>query len=363
MPADTTPSYEYLLEVKGLRTCFFTEAGVVKAVDDVSFRLAEGEVLALVGESGCGKTAACLSVMRLVSPPGRIVGGEILFKGQDLLGIPEKNMRALRGSQIGMVFQEPAAALNPVFTIGYQVAESVMIHKGASRKEALKEAVRMLEEVSMPDPARRAGEYPHQLSGGMKQRAMIAMALICGPSLLIADEPTTALDVTIQAQILDLLQNLRRKYRLSILLVTHDLGVVAQMADRVAVMYAGKIVEEAGVGDLFARPRHPYSVGLMRSIPGTGGKGGGAESGRRRRLHAIDGMVPDLLHLPSGCHFNPRCPDVMEECHRAAPALLPLAEPGTPEGGARRVSCFKYKPAPEAPPPVEGRGWDAARGR
>ena len=350
---------EYLLDVRGLRTFFFTEAGVVKAVDDVSFRIAEGEVLALVGESGCGKTATCLSMMRLVSPPGRIVGGEIVFKGQDLLALPEKKMRALRGSQIGMSFQEPAAALNPVLTIGYQVAESVIIHKGASRKEALREAVRMLEEVAIPDPKRRAGEYPHQLSGGMRQRVMIAMALICGPSLLIADEPTTALDVTIQAQILDLLQRLKDRYRLSVLLITHDLGVVAEMADRVAVMYAGKIVEEAGVRELFAQPMHPYTVGLMKSIPGVAG-GGRTAAGARRRLHGIDGMVPDLLHLPAGCHFNPRCPDVMPECHEMAPALLPTAVAGA---GPRRVSCFKYKPAAEAPPPVEGRGWDPIKGR
>jgi oligopeptide/dipeptide ABC transporter ATP-binding protein len=357
-------AYEYLLDVRGLRTCFFTHGGVIKAVDDVSFRIAEGEVLGLAGESGCGKSVTCLSLMRLVTPPGRIVGGEVVFKGRDLLGLAEKEVQALRGSQIGMVFQEPASALNPVFTIGYQVAESVMIHKGASRKEGLKEAVRMLEEVAIPDPARRAGEYPHQLSGGMRQRVMIAMALICAPSLLIADEPTTALDVTIQAQILDLMLRLREKYRLSILLVTHDLGVMAEMADRVAVMYAGKIVELASVRDLFKAPLHPYTAGLMNSIPGVAG-GGRSAGGERRRLHAIEGVVPDLLHLPGGCSFNPRCPDVMPECHEASPALLPPAPgPGASSAtGARQVACFKYKPVAEAPSPVDGRGWDPVKGR
>ena len=359
-------TWDYLLEVKGLRTFFFTEAGVVKAVDDISFKMAQGEVLGLVGESGCGKTVTSLSLMRLVSPPGRIVGGEILFKGEDLLALPESGMRRLRGSEMGLVFQEPATALNPVFTIGYQVAESVMIHKGASRKEAMKEAVRMLEEVAMPDPERRAYEYPHQLSGGMRQRAMIAMALICGPSLLIADEPTTALDVTIQAQILDLMLRLRDRYRLTILLITHDLGVVAEVADRVAVMYAGKIVEEAGVRDLFRDPQHPYTAGLLKSIPGAQAArpGRGTE---RPRLKAIEGMVPDLLDLPRGCAFNPRCPDVMPECHEFPPALLAVAPAPQPPPGAaagpRRVACFKYKPAPEAPPGVEGRGWDPASGR
>ena len=350
---------EHLLEVKGLRTFFFTEAGVVKAVDDISFRMAEGEVLGLVGESGCGKTVTSLSLMRLVSPPGRIVGGEILFKGQDLLALPESKMRALRGSEIAMVFQEPAVALNPVFTIGYQVAESLIIHKKASRKDALKQAALMLREVALPDPERRLGEYPHQLSGGMRQRVMIAMALICGPSLLIADEPTTALDVTIQAQILDLLLRLREKYRLTILLITHDLGVVAEVADRVAVMYAGKIVEEAGVRDLFRAPLHPYTAGLIRSIPGID-KGARPTPGQRPRLHAIEGSVPDLLHLPKGCSFNPRCPDVMPECRQTAPALL---APATADAGPRRVACFKHKPAPEAAPSVEGRGWDPVTGR
>src|SRR5262245_23020909 len=241
MSAGAQPSWEHLLEVRGLRTYFFTEEGVVKAVDDVSFKMAAGEVLGLVGESGCGKTVTSLSLMRLVTPPGRIVGGEVVFKGQDLLALPEPRMRALRGSEIALIFQEPASALNPVFTIGYQVGEALMIHRGLSRKEAVREAERMLEEVALPDPGRRVHDYPHQLSGGMRQRVMIAMALICGPSLLIADEPTTALDVTIQAQILDLLLRLRDKYRLTILLITHDMGVVAQLADRVAVMYAGKI--------------------------------------------------------------------------------------------------------------------------
>jgi oligopeptide/dipeptide ABC transporter ATP-binding protein len=338
-----------MLEVRGLRTFFFTEAGVVRAVDDISFKMTEGEVLGLVGESGCGKTVTCLSLMRLVSPPGRIVGGEVIFKGRDLLELSEPAMRELRGAQIAMVFQEPASALNPVFTIGYQVAEALIIHGKASKKEALKEAGRMLREVAIPDPDRRLSEYPHQLSGGMRQRVMIAMALICEPSLLIADEPTTALDVTIQAQILDLLRRLREKYRLTVLLVTHDLGVVAETADRVAVMYAGKIVEEAAVVDLFRSPLHPYTEGLLRSLPGPGGgaRPRPATATERPRLHAIEGTVPDLLHLPKGCSFNPRCPDVMAECHEHPAALL---APDLPGAGARRVACFKHKGAPEAPP-------------
>ncbi|HET6372340.1 MAG TPA: ABC transporter ATP-binding protein [Candidatus Polarisedimenticolia bacterium] len=357
-----TPTWDHLLEVRGLRSYFFTEAGVVKAVDDVSFRVAPGEVLGLVGESGCGKTVTALSIMRLLSAPGRIVGGEILFKGRDLLALPEPDMRRLRGSEIGMIFQEPMAALNPVFTIGYQVAESIIIHRGVSRKEALREAVRMLEEVAIPDPERRAREYPHQLSGGMLQRVMIAAALICGPSLVLADEPTTALDVTIQAQILDLLLRLKDKYGLAILLITHDLGVVAETADRVAVMYAGKIVEEAAVNDLFAAPRHPYTAGLLRSIPGAGGAQG---IGARTRLRAIEGMVPDLLHLPQGCAFHPRCPDVMPECRDHPPPLRMRRPPSAGEeaGQARRVACIKYEPVPEAPPPVEGRGWNPVSGR
>ena len=346
-----------LLEVRGLRTYFFTRAGAVKAVDDVSFRIEAGEVLGLVGESGCGKSVTALSLMRLVPPPGRIVGGEILFKGRDLLALTEPQMRKLRGSEMGMVFQEPASALNPVFTIGYQVGESLMIHRGLSRREAVREAVGMLEEVAIPDPKQRVRDYPHQLSGGMRQRVMIAMALICRPALLIADEPTTALDVTIQAQILDLLRKLRSRYNLTVLLITHDLGVVAQMADRVAVMYAGRIVEDASVKDLFRAPLHPYTVGLMRSIPGV-------EPGTRgRRLHAIEGVVPDLLSLPHGCHFNPRCPDVMAMCHESHPALLRPALPAGTPAGRRRVSCFKYTPEPEAPPPLDGRGWDPAVGR
>ncbi|HKY31614.1 MAG TPA: ABC transporter ATP-binding protein [Candidatus Polarisedimenticolia bacterium] len=352
---------EHLLDVRGLRVGFFTQAGVVKAVDDVSFRMARGEVLGLVGESGCGKTVTALSLMRLVEPPGRIVGGEVSFKGQDLLALPEKGMRALRGSEIGMIFQEPAAALNPVFTIGYQVGESLMIHKKASRKEARREAVRMLEEVAIPDPERRAGEYPHQLSGGMLQRVMIAMALICRPSLLIADEPTTALDVTIQAQILELLLSLRDRYGLTILLITHDLGVVAETADRVAVMYAGRIVEEAPVRALFRDPLHPYTRGLMRSMPGAAGARVPPGAGRPR-LAAIEGAVPDLLRLPKGCAFHPRCADVMSACSARAPALLKPAAGGAAHG-PRRVACFLHEPEPEAPPPVEGRGWDAARGR
>jgi peptide/nickel transport system ATP-binding protein len=354
---------EYLLEVRGLRTFLFTPAGTARAVDDISFRIAQGEVLGLVGESGCGKTMTALSLLRLAPPPARIVGGEILFQGRDLLALPEKQLRALRGSAIGMIFQEPASALNPVFTIGYQVGESLQIHRGLTRRQARAEAVAMLREVALPDPGRRAGEYPHQLSGGMLQRVMIAMALICRPALLIADEPTTALDMTIQSQMVDLLLRLREQYRLTVLLISHDLGVVAEMADRVAVMYAGRIVEEAATRDLFRAPLHPYTAGLLRSIPGGGltAPAGGA----RPRLHAIEGTVPDLLALPPGCAFAPRCPEAMAVCAGRPPVLLaPARRPGEPAASApRRVACFLHEPEAEAPPPVEGRGWNAASGR
>ncbi|HXI04432.1 MAG TPA: ABC transporter ATP-binding protein [Candidatus Saccharimonadales bacterium] len=373
-----TPAYDHLLEVRALRTFFFTDRGVVKAVNDVSFDLDEGQILGLVGESGCGKTMTAMSLIRLVPPPGRLVGGTLRFRGRDLMGLPEKAFRKMRGGTLSLIFQEPGAALNPVLTVGFQIAETAMVHRGLSRREAMREAVRMLEEVRIPDAARRAREYPHQLSGGMKQRAMIAMALVCRPAILIADEPTTALDVTIQAQILRLLAELREKYGLSILLITHDLGVVAEIADRVAVMYAGKIVEEAGVRDLFREPRHPYTQGLLRSMRR---EGAGAGS---RRLPAIEGTVPDLLDLPPGCFFSPRCPDRFDLCDSHQPPLLPSIGPAArgpaarrreeagAAGGAteaasdrsfRKVACFEYLPPPEAPPPVSGAGWDPERGR
>jgi oligopeptide/dipeptide ABC transporter ATP-binding protein len=318
-----------LLEIQGLRVHFETRRGVVKAVDGVDLAIGEGQTLGLVGESGCGKSVTALSILRLVSPPGRILDGRILFDGVDLLALPERDIRKVRGARIGLVFQEPASALNPVLTVGYQVGESLIIHRGMSRREALREAAGLFRVVSIPDPERAVRLYPHQLSGGLRQRVLIAMALACRPALLIADEPTTALDVTIQAQILDLLRRLREEYRLSVLLISHDLGVIAEMADRVAVMYAGRVVEEQPVTDLFRSPRHPYTAGLLRSIPRRR-----PGEPRPRRLQAIPGSVPDLSLLPSGCAFHPRCPDVMERCRGEEPRV-------TADSGGR-VACFKY---------------------
>src|SRR5436309_3606901 len=290
-----------LLEVRDLRTSFFLEGGEARAVDGVSFALDAGRVLGLVGESGCGKSVTALSLMRLVPPPGRIVGGEVRLDGRDLLGLPEREMRAVRGAGLAMIFQEPMTSLNPVFTVGSQIAEAVRLHRPVSRREAWERAVELLAEVGIAEPARRARDYPHRLSGGMRQRVMIAMAISCEPRVLIADEPTTALDVTIQAEILDLLRALREQRGMALLLITHDLGVVAEQADEVAIMYAGRIVEHASVVDVFDHPRHPYTQALFRSMPGVVGM-------RRERLEAIPGQVPDLLHLPSGCAFRDRCP-------------------------------------------------------
>ncbi len=302
-----------LLEVRGLRTSFLLEGGEARAVDGVSFALEAGRVLGLVGESGCGKSVTALSLMRLVPPPGRIVGGEVRFEGRDLVRLAESEMRALRGAGLAMIFQEPMTSLNPVFTVGSQIAEAVRLHRPVSRREAWARAVELLGEVGIPDAARRARDYPHQLSGGMRQRVMIAMAISCEPCVLIADEPTTALDVTIQAEILDLLAELRRRRGMALLLITHDLGVVAQQADEVAIMYAGRIVEHASVLDVFDRPLHPYTQALFRSMPGVGG--------RHERLEAIPGQVPDLLRLPSGCTFRDRCARVIEECAVVVPPL------------------------------------------
>ena len=324
-----------LLEVKDLSTHFRSEAGEVRAVDRVSFHVDEGETLGLVGESGCGKSVTALSLVRLVPPPGRIVSGRIVYKGKDLMTLPERKMRHLRGREIALIFQEPSTALNPVFTVGYQIAEGLIVHKMMKKREALREAVRLMDVVRIPDAGRRATEYPHQMSGGMRQRVMIAMALACRPTLLVADEPTTALDVTIQAEILDLLRRLKQDFRLSLILISHNLGVIAETADRIAVMYAGRIVEEAGARDLFASAKHPYTVGLLRSIPRLGEAGPG-EGGRKKRLSAIEGSVPDLLRLPSGCAFHPRCPDVLPECRERVPGLRPLGA----TGGA--VACFKH---------------------
>jgi peptide/nickel transport system ATP-binding protein len=308
-----------VLEVEGLRTVFFTRRGLIKAVDGVSFSLRAGETLAVVGESGCGKSMTALSIMRLVpDPPGRIVGGRVRLEGRDLLALGEAEMRDVRGNAISMIFQEPMTSLNPVLTIGEQVSEAIRLHRDVSAREARAEAVEMLRLVKIPDPLRRAREYPHQLSGGMRQRAMIAMALACHPKVLIADEPTTALDVTIQAQILELMLGLQRELGTAIVLITHDLGVVAETAQRVIVMYAGKKVEEAAVEALFEDPLHPYSQGLLNSIPRLPSMGGAPEGGGER-LKEIPGTVPSLVDLPPGCTFAPRCAFADERCRREYP--------------------------------------------
>src|SRR5437588_2428186 len=324
----------HLLEVKDLRTHFPTRAGLVRAVDGVSFHLDEGEFLGLVGESGCGKSMTALSIMRLIAPPGKIVGGEILFDGRNLLKLSNREMRDVRGNDIAMIFQDPMTSLNPVFTLGEQIAEALRLHRGLSRKAARAAAIEAMREVSIPDPALRADDYPHQLSGGMRQRVMIAMALACDPKLLIADEPTTALDVTIQAQILDLLNQLRRTRELAVLLITHDLGVVAEVADQVAVMYTGKIVEESSVGELFARPKHPYTEGLLRSVPKLTVK----DVAKAERLQTIEGVVPKPTKLPPGCHFEPRCPYRMPRCKEGEISLYPV-------GVGVMVRCVLYDPA------------------
>lgn len=303
-----------LLEVRNLTTTFSTEEGAFSAVDNVSFALEKGKTLGLVGESGCGKSVTALSIMRLVeSPPGKIAGGEVLFDGVDLLKLAEKEMRKIRGGRISMIFQEPVSSLNPVFTIGNQIAEAVRIHQKVSKKEAWDKAVQMLKLARMPEPAKRARSYPYQLSGGMCQRAMIAMALACNPDILIADEPTTALDVTIQAQILALIANLKEQFQMSVLLITHDLGIIAEQADRVVVMYAGAVFEEADVEEFFANPQNPYTLALLQSLPKPGG--------RRERLKAIEGTVPSLTALPTGCRFQDRCPEAVEMCRKEEPPL------------------------------------------
>ena len=313
----TTP----LLQVQDLKTNFFMRDGVVRAVDGVSFSIAAGETLAIVGESGCGKSVTSLSILRLIVSPGRIVGGKVLFEGRDLLALSEDEMRAIRGDAISMIFQEPMTSLNPALTIGWQIAESLMLHRGLSQNDALSKAVEMLRKVRMPEPERRIRQYPHELSGGMRQRVMIAMALACGPRLLIADEPTTALDVTIQAQILELMRELARETGAAIILITHDLGVVAEMAQRVVVMYAGRKVEEAQVEQLFAHSRHPYTRGLLGSMPHLGDS---AREGTAKRLVEIPGMVPSLKDEHPGCLFAPRCPNAIARCAQEAPPLAAL---------------------------------------
>ncbi len=303
-----------LLEVKSLSTSFFTRDGEVRAVDRVSFSVDEGKLMGLVGESGSGKTACVLSIMRLLPESGRIVGGEVRFEGRDLVKLPEPEMRNVRGARIAMIFQEPMTSLNPVFTIGSQIAEAIRLHQNASRREARERAIEGLRMVGIADPERRVDDYPHQLSGGMRQRVMIAMALSCNPRLLIADEPTTALDVTIQAQILDLIRELQSRLSLAVILVTHDLGIVAEYADTVTILYAARVMEQTGSAELFRNPLNPYTRALLESIPG-------ADGNRQRRLRAIPGTIPSALHPPSGCRFHPRCPMAIPECARVEPPL------------------------------------------
>jgi peptide/nickel transport system ATP-binding protein len=311
---------ETVLEVEGLRTYLFTRLGVVKAVDDVSFTVRRAETLAIVGESGCGKTMTALSLLRLVpSPPGRIVGGSIKLDDKELVTLDEAEMRDIRGNEISMIFQEPMTSLNPVMTIGAQISETIRLHEDLTKSRALEKTIEMLRLVKIPEAAQRAKEYPHQLSGGMRQRAMIAMALACNPRVLIADEPTTALDVTIQAQILDLILDLQKKLGTAVVLITHDLAVVAETAQRVIVMYAGKKVEEADVEDLFGSPLHPYTHGLLASIPHLAVIGGDTGVAANGRLKEIPGMVPALTNLPPGCSFAPRCPFADERCRSFYP--------------------------------------------
>ena len=301
---------EPLLRVDHLTTVFDLPSGAVPAVDDVSFEIRQGETLGIVGESGSGKSVTAFSIMRLVQSPGRIAGGAISFKGRNLLALSEREMQSIRGAEISLIFQEPMTALNPVFTIGDQLRETLLVHRKATRRNAGTRAIELLQAVRIPDAAARVHDYPHQLSGGMRQRVLIAMALACRPALVIADEPTTALDVTIQAQILDLLREMKAAFNLSLMLITHDLGVIAETADRVAVMYAGRIVEQGAVRDVFHQPQHPYTRGLLASMPG--GPPG-------TRLRAIEGTVPMLGALPPGCAFNPRCPDRFDPCTQSAP--------------------------------------------
>ena len=328
---------EPLLRVENLNVAFrsgFGERPPVRAVNSVSFEVAAGETLAIVGESGSGKSVTALSILRLIPEPGRIENGRILFEGRDLLALDEAGIRAVRGNRIAMIFQEPMSSLNPVLTIGRQVAEPLRLHRRLKRREALDQAVDLLRSVAIPDAEKRLGDYPHQFSGGMRQRAMIAMALACHPRLLIADEPTTALDVTVQAQILELLKERTRETDSALILITHDLGVVARYADRVAVMYGGRIVESGPAGALYADPRHPYTQGLLRSVPRLEGDTGG-------RLASIEGQPPDLSALPVGCAFEPRCPNAHERCLEAPPPLVA-------HGAARAWACYRAEEEPAA---------------
>lgn len=316
-----------LLEVRDLKTYFHSDDGVAKAVDGVSFEVEKGKTLGIVGESGCGKTVSCLSVLKLIPiPPGEIVGGEALFDGKDILKMSDHDMRHIRGNDIAMIFQEPMTSLNPVFTCGDQVIEAVTLHQHVSAEDARGRALEMFKLVGIPDPERRLDEYPHQLSGGLRQRVMIGMALSCHPKLLICDEPTTALDVTIQAQILQLLGDLQKEVGMSIIMITHDLGVVAETADDVVVMYAGKVVESADVRTVYHTPQHPYTIGLQQAIPRMGSK--------RKRLHQIEGVVPSPLDFPAGCKFNPRCPLADDKCRSREPELVRTST-------GNKVACWK----------------------
>jgi len=315
-----------ILEVKNLKTYFYSDSGTVKAADDVSFEVYPEETLGIVGESGCGKSITCMSIMQLIeTPPGKYEGGEIIFDGIDIMKASKKQIMEIRGNKISMIFQEPMTSLNPVFRVADQIAEAIMIHQKISKKEAREEAVLMLGKVGIPNPERVAKDYPFSLSGGMRQRVMIAMALACKPKILIADEPTTALDVTIQAQVLQLMNDLKKDYKTSVIFITHDLGVIAEMSDRVMVMYAGKVVELADVEELFTEPMHPYTIGLMKSKPDMKTTGD--------RLTVIQGNVPNLNQLPTGCAFHPRCPYAMDICREKAPDLRDLSS-------SRKIACW-----------------------
>lgn len=326
---------EKLLEVKNLKTYFYTDEGVVKSVDDVSFDVEKGKTLGIVGESGCGKSITSLSIMQLVeTPPGKIVGGEIIYQGENLLEKNKDQMRKIRGGEIAMIFQEPMTSLNPVFTVGKQIMEALRLHTDLDKEKAKERAIEMLKLVKIPLPEKRFNEYPHQLSGGMRQRVMIAMALSCNPKLLICDEPTTALDVTIQAQILDLMRKLKEEMDMSIMLITHDLGVVAEMADYVVVMYAGNVVEKGKVLDIFQNPMHPYTIGLLKSKPIIG------KTNHNERLYSIPGQVPNPINMPENCHFNERCEFCQEGCKEKEPKLVHV-------GNGHYVACFVNAPEKE----------------
>jgi oligopeptide transport system ATP-binding protein len=325
-----TKDNQHLLEVKGLRTYFYTGEGVVRAVDGLSYHVKKGECVGIVGESACGKSVSAMSVLRLIPyPPGVIVGGEVLFKGEDLLKVGEDRMREIRGNQIAMVFQEPTTSLNPVLTVGRQISESLELHRGLDRKEALSESVRLLKLVGIPDPERRIKDYPHQFSGGMQQRVMIAMALSCGPELLIADEPTTSLDVTVQAQLLEVIANLRSEFGTSVIIITHNLGVVARYVDRVNVMYAGSLVETGPTEVIYAEPKHPYTIGLLASVPRL-------DNPRKETPRVIKGLPPNMARLPKGCPFAPRCDYAMDRCREEKPQLEEVGA----QGAQHYRACF-----------------------